>query len=440
MYILSVDFGTSSVKSAVLDGSLNIVSRAKSNYELSFGEGDKVELDPEKVFESFVKCVRQLEPYLPKVELLVFDAFSPSVVFMDEDGKALYPLITHLDRRSWREARRILAVLGQDEFLNRTGVLPFPGGVSVTSILWMKEHYPYVYKLSYKIGHFDTFFYRRLTGVWITDMVNASQTGLFETIKLSGWSEDICRELSIDVSKLPDIAEAGLVLGKLRREIACVSDLRTGIPVAVGSNDAAVAHIGAGNDKPGMILNISGSSEILTILTDRPVPHPKYYLRAAVTPGLWQIFAISAGGFAVEWFRKELCKEMDEEKFYCEYLSNVIQRFSETPLSVKFSPYIAGDRHSLKKRKGGFNGLGLNTTREEMLMAVLVGIHGPLLRTISLGKKVTNLHGIIKLTGGMANEAYIHLKQALFKGYRIEVISDCSLKGAAKLGLSPAWL
>lgn len=434
MYIIALDFGTSSLKGAILNEHCDVVVSSKVEYELILKEGNKVELDPDTLFKAFLHCVREFEEFLPQVELIAFDTLSPSVVFMDRNGEALYPVITHLDRRSRNQTKQILNRMG-DEFHKITGVLPFPGGVSITTILWMKENMPEVYSASHKIGHFNTYFYKKLTGEWVTDPVNASQMGLFETVGGQKWAKDICATFGIDISKLPEIVPAGTIVGKLCKEIADLTNLREGIPVAVGSNDAATAQVGAGNFSSGDVLNISGSSEILSILTDKPVIHKKYYLRNAVTPGLWQIFAISTGGFAVDWFRRELCREMSKEEFYNEYITEVIENNLARRPRVRFLPYLAEDRHSLERKTGRFSGLTLATTREEMLMAVLVGMHEPVLRAFNLASQFLKLNNTIKLTGGLTSEIYIRLKEMLFKGYDFEVVQDCTLKGSTKLAL-----
>ncbi|RKL62589.1 sugar kinase [Thermoanaerobacteraceae bacterium SP2] len=433
MYILSVDFGTSSVKSAILDEKFNIVASSKVEYNFNIKDSDKIELDPDVVFEAFVQCIHKFQNYSSKVELIAFDIFSPSVLFMDENGKALYPIITHLDRRSRRQTEQILDVMGEDEFQKITGVLPFTGGVSVTTILWMKENMPDIYNNSYKIGHFNTYFYKKLTGIWAIDPVNASQMGLFETVKSQNWSKDICNTFDININKLPDIMYAGTIAGNLCKEVANLTGLREGIPVALGSNDAATAHIGADNFNPGDVLDISGSNEILTILTDKPIMNKKYYLRNAVTPGLWQIFAISTGGFAVDWFRQEFCKDMDKDEFYNKYIVEIVQNIKKT--TVEFLPYLAGDRHSLEKKRGGFTGLTLDTKREDMLMSILIGMHNPIIETFDLASKFLNLNKTIKLTGGLTGGAYIQLKKMLFKGYNFKIVQDCPLIGNAKLAL-----
>lgn len=396
-------------------------------------------MDPGQVFGAFIRCTEELREYIPEVEVITFDNFSPSVMFMDEGGEPLYPIITHLDRRSLKQSREIVEIMGEEKFQKITGVLPFAGGVSITSILWVKENIPEIFHKAHKIGHFNTFFYKKLTDAWAIDPVNASMMGLYKTIEDSGWSEDICETFGIPMEKLPQVVPAGSVLGKLKKEIAALTGLKEGIPVVLGSNDAATAQVGAGNVNAGDVLNISGSSEILTIITDKPVLNKKYYIRKAVTEGKWQIFAITTGGFAIEWFRSEFYKEMDKDEFYNDYLPNLIRNYSQKrneETEVTFLPYLTGDRHSLEKKRGGFLGLTLNTTREDMLMSILWGVHQPLVEVFNLAGEFLKLNRTIKVTGGLGKGDFIlELKKNIFYGYDFKIIHNCPIIGSAKLAL-----
>ncbi len=81
----------------------------------------------------------------------------------------------------------------------------------------------------------------------------------------------------------------------------------------------------AGGDVEGEILNISGSSELLTITLKRPSPSRKYNLRTHVVKDRWVVFVITVSGIALEWFRAQFCREMAKKAFYGEYLPGVLQ-------------------------------------------------------------------------------------------------------------------
>lgn len=434
MYILSVDFGTSSLKMAVLDENANILETASVEYQYRVFNQDWVELDPDEIFGAMVEGAKRLSGYLDKVGIIGYDTFSPSMVFMDQNGEALHPLIAHLDRRSKKQTALILDVMGKDAFQSITGVQPFTGGVSITTVLWMMENMPEVFEKTYKFGHLVTYIHHKLTGVWATDPVNASMMGLYETTKWGSWSDEILNTFKIPRDKLPDIHNVGTILGTLTKKAADLLGLKEGIPVTLGSNDAGIAHVGCGNTKEGDILDISGSSEILTILSEKPVVSDYYYLRNAVYPGKWQVFAITTGGFAIDWFRKEFYREMDAKEFFNTEVPDVIRNYVGKTSAV-FLPYLAGDRHSLTPKKGAFEGLTLDTTRKDMLASIFLGMHEPILKTIELSGAFMKHNKTIQLTGGMISEQFIDLKKKLFTGFDFTVKENCPIIGNGILAL-----
>ena len=434
MVILSADLGTSSVKLSVLDENLHILDSAKVEYQIRVKNGDWVELDADVVLEAMMEGIRKLSKYAEQIELIGFDTFSPSMTFMDEEGNALYPILTHLDRRSKEQTKEILQVMGKDRFQAITCIQPFTGGASITSAMWVKKNVPEVFAKAKRLGHLNTFIYKNLTGVWTTDPTNASMMGMYETLKWSSWSSEICFAFGIPMGMLPDIRLAGTISGYLTKQMADRCGLKAGIPVAVGSNDAATAQIGAGNTMAGDILDISGSSEMVSIISEKPYIDDRYYLRTACTQGKWQIFAITTGGFAIDWFKQEFYREMDHDTYFNKEIPEVIEKYVDH-CEVGFLPYINGDRQSLIPKRGGFTGLTLEATRKDFLAAILLGIHQPILDTVQICEGYMELNKTIKLTGGLLSPEFIDLKRKLFKGYDFEIRLDCPILGNAILAL-----
>ena len=195
----------------------------------------------------------------------------------------------------------------------------------------------------------------------------------------------------------------------------------------MGTNDVAAAHAGAGNEKSGQILNTAGSSDMISILTDKPVVNPCYYVRNAGRLGIWQIYATTCGGFAIDWFHKEFCSEMSKEYFYDEFLPNSIEQIDDNPLS--FDPYLAEDRQSMEKKKASWHGLSLSSTREQMMAALLYSMQKVLSDTVDEAGRQITMEKIIKTTGGLLSDPMLHLKEDIFDGYRFEVLDDCTIRG-----------
>lgn len=434
MLFLSVDFGTSAVKMSVVDENNKTLQWTKEDYPYILLPGEKVELDPGVLMAAFVKAAGRLDGDLRRrVDLFCYDTFSPSLVFLDEKGEPVYPnIITHLDRRSRGQSAYIVRTFGRDNYMNISGIYPFAGGVSAMTLLWFKQKQPEILDTAARIGHLTTYIHKKLTGTWAVDLVNASMMGLYETTTQGGWSDVLLREFGLRRETLSEIVYPGKILGSLLPEIASSLGLRSGIPVAMGTNDVACAQMGAGNTKAGCIMNTAGSSEMVSILTDRPVVNPEYYLRNAALPGLWQIYATTAGGFAVDWFHNQFCKEMTKKEFFKEYMPKCIEA-DKGEVEVVFQPYLTGDRQSLRKKRGAWTGLTLAATRDQMLVALLKSMQGVLYKTIRQAEKVLPLERVIKVAGGLATPDYMQIKKLEMPDFTFEVVEDCPILGNVAL-------
>jgi sugar (pentulose or hexulose) kinase len=354
---------------------------------------------------------------------------------MDGQGNPLYPILTHLDRRSKEQSAEILRTMGKDRFQAVTGIQPFTGGVSITSALWVRENEGEIFSRAQRMGHLNTYIYRKLTGLWACDPVNASQMGLYETVSGGGWSEEITELFGIPRRILPEILPAGAAGGRLSPEAARICGLKPGIPVALGTNDAASAQVGAGNTRAGAVLNISGSSEMISVLSAVPKIDDRYYLRCSATAGLWQIYATTAGGFALDWFRKEFYRDLGDKDFFEKELPRIAEDFASRPGGVEFLPYLSGDRQSITPKKGAFTGLTLETRRENILAALLWGMHEPIRQVLGICEEFMPLEKTIKLTGGMIDRSIIKIKKQIFPAYQFEAKSECMILGSALLAL-----
>ncbi len=437
LYFLSIDFGTSAVKLSAVDENGTVKAWAKEPYPYILLPGEKSEIAPSELTGALFRAAGKLWQHdsslSGKIGMICYDTFSPSPVFMDKDGNLTYPnIITHMDRRSRAESEDVEKIIGKDAYMNISGIYPFPGGCSAMTFLWFLKNQPEVYEKTERVGHLTTYIHHFFTGEWMVDLVNASMMGLYETTTQGGWSKELLSAFGLSPSLFGDIHNPGTVLGSLLPEIAAKLGVKAGIPVTVGTNDVAVAHMGAGNSRSGEMMDTAGSSEMISILTDTPAVNPHYYLRNAVLPGLWQIYSTTAGGFAVDWFYKEFCREMTEEEFYGRYILEAVEKNLQNR-DISFAPYLTGDRQSLQKKTASFEGLTLASTRDQMLAALLRAMQGVLRTTIEEAKEVIPLSGDIKISGGMVTAPYLKLKALEIPGFSFTVVDDCPILGNVAL-------
>ena len=217
------------------------------------------------------------------------------------------------------------------------------------------------------------------------------------------------------------------------KEIADKIGVKAGIPVAVGTNDVAAAQMGAGNKTAGGVMNTTGSSEMVSILVDTPKVNPGYYLRNAALPGLWQIYVTTCGGFGVDWFYDQFCKDMTKDEFFAFEAEAIREYVKNGDAGVTFTPFLTGDRQSLEKKTASWNGLTLGATRGQMIAALLASIQGVMYDAMQEAAKVTKLQEPVKISGGMATEAYMEMKKQAYQGMSFEVVDDCPILGNVEL-------
>jgi sugar (pentulose or hexulose) kinase len=375
MKMLGIDVGSSSVKAAVLvEGKVRgEVVRAEFK---TWHEGVRVEVDAEGVLRAIKKAIGQVGTRAKQAEVVGLSVMSPSWVAMDKSGRALTPVITHQDRRSVVEAKEIEAKVGKERFLQVAGNRPVPGGISVTSWEWYREHEPALLKRADLVGHLNTLIHRQMTGARVVDPANASFMGVYQTVTQGGWSDELCEAVGLRKELLPDVMEADRVAGHVSREGARSFGLPEGTPVLTGIVDTSSAMLLSGADE-GQFTNNCGSTDVLGLCVSRGLPHERLLTRALGVGKKWMsVSTIAAAGTALDWARSQLFADFSMEQFW--KLVKKMAREGKSPrkreemmAGVCFDPYLAGERTSVEQRKAAFTGLTLSTTREHMLAAVI---------------------------------------------------------------------
>ena len=134
--ILAIDVGTQSLRACIIDTELSVIGRQQISYSPQIKSKDRVEIDAEVLWDALIQACRHLKQK-HTVQAISLSTLCPSLVPMNNQGDPLHPMILHLDRRSYHQAKWALGKVGEDKFLHIAGNLPVPGGISVTSILWL---------------------------------------------------------------------------------------------------------------------------------------------------------------------------------------------------------------------------------------------------------------------------------------------------------------
>ena len=394
--------------------------------------GSAVDVDPAGLLKAVCEAVARLAPKPSEVEAIQFAVMAPAWVAMDRDGRALTPIVTHQDRRSLEEAREIEAAIGAARHLKITGNRPFPGGISSTTLAWFRKNEPARIKAADLIGHLNTFLHRNLTGARVIDPSNASFTGLYETMTLAGWSDELCDFHKIRPDQLPDVLEADRIAGSLTPAAARKFGLPAGTPVMAGVMDGSAGMLRAGA-VPGRLFNVCGSTDVLALCTDRPGPSKDMLTRALGTGRRWlHVSTLAAAASSIYWTRDQFFQGMPIGEFQA-LVHTLARKGPAAAGGVTFAPYMAGERTNIDQRTGGFSGITLATTRENLLAAIIEGLIAASAARLSVLEKTgTPLLPDVMVSGGADRLDKIFHRDWPGR-WRFRPVTDATMRGLAML-------
>ncbi len=437
--ILAVDIGTTGMKMGVfrLSGdTLNLVRQFSREYEVNiYNDGLFGDIEQEKWKIAFAAGCKDMGDLISDVDVVSLSGTTPGLTAMDKSGRALYPAILMLDQRSRKQARFIIETVGTERLLKTTANMPVAGGCSLASILWIKDNCPEIFDSTYKFGHSNTYFAHWLTGSFAIDPSSASLTALYNTTDNDfTWNEDIASIFGISPGQLPQIIPAYESAGRINKSLARKLGFKKEPVVLIGGNDAVLAAYSVGINEPGDVINVNGTCEITLVCLDKCLMSANYNIRAHVLKDRWlTLHVMNAGGKALDWYKSLFCSELSAEEFYNSFLPQAIKNRLDCETGVTYIPYLMGSRYSLEPLKAQLSGLTQQTTREEILAAIVRGLcEYQKAHLEEIGKKLP-LKNVIHVTGGATSPALMQAKSKWMRDCEYIHNEQSSMKGAAML-------
>ena len=373
MYYIGVDLGTSAVKILLVDSNGSILNTVSKEYPLILPQPGWSEQDPAEWWNACVTGIHELltgfDPAM--VAGIGCGGQMHGLVALDSSDEVIRNAILWNDGRTAEETAWLNERIGRDKLSELTANIAF-AGFTAPKILWMKKNEPENFRRISKIMLPKDYINYKLTGVHSCDYSDASGMLLMD-VEHKCWSEEMLSMCGIDQSVMPELYESYEVTGTVLPEVAEILGLPEGVKVVAGAGDNAAAAVGTGTVADGAC-NISlGTSGTIFISSDKFAVDPNNALHAfAHANGRYHLMGCMLSAASCnKWLCDEILKTGD---YAAEQEGITDDRLGRN--NVFFLPYLMGERSPVNDTdaRGTFTGLSMDTTRQDIVQAVLEGV------------------------------------------------------------------
>jgi xylulokinase len=362
------------------------------------------------------------------------------VVLLDDDAEVLRPCIIWADQRSEPECRWVTERVGAARLIDLVSNPALPG-FSLPKLLWIREHEPEIFARARTMFLPKDYLRYRLTGQSGMEISDAAGTCLLN-VRDGTWSTELLGLLDLDQALLPPVIPADTIAGRITDEVAALTGLPAGTPLAGGGADNACGAVGNGVVRPGLALVSIGTSGVVLAHAesqhvDRSGPVPRVHTFNHAVPHAWYLMGVTqSAGLSLRWVRDNIgLPEMAIERWAgvdaYETLAAEALLAPAGSDGLLFLPYLQGERtpHLDAYARGGWIGLSASHTRHHLVRSVLEGVAFSLKDCLSIILQQGIPIEQIRATGGGAKSPI--WRQVIADILGVELVTTSNTEGPA---------
>ncbi len=449
--LISLDIGNTNLKAVAFTPKGMIVADARlSAREVQTAEvrvGDLYFdslIDPARLLTAIQVLIRDL---LAKIRLagnhsnilaIAVTGMGGPMVALDSESNPVYPVIG-----LWPIEVHETVLADQDRhFYEVTGY--HPHNSPFATVTWLAEHDRTRFSRITQILPIVSYVTYALSGTAVCDPSSASGTGIWDQ-GCGRWATQIIHITPISPECFPHVEPAGTLIGPIRTRLAADTGLPAHTLVAVGGHDYLCAAGALGVTKPGTMLNMLGTYEILaTPHRSAPVVSPSdvdLIDDTHVYPGTRALMFQVIGGGHLEWLRRMLTGGLDEAASIRQWekiLDSSTHLQDTDMVNLVFAPFLFGRFFPERcvHPHGALLGLSERHGPEHLARAMIdalsyVSMEAIKTLTAANGEKITKT---VVTGGGTKNQLWVQRKaDFLQESLLIPNVTDTSALGAAVL-------
>ena len=401
---IGIDLGTSAMKLLLMDAQGQIKNVVSKEYPLEFPQPGWSQQAPEDWKKALFEGVPELLKGFDGGAVAGIGAGGQmhGLVVLDENDNVIRPAILWNDGRTAKQVDYLNNDIGKDKLSALTANIAF-AGFTAPKILWMKENEPENFSKIAKIMLPKDYINYILTGVHSCDYSDASGMLLLDVANKC-WSREMLALCGIEEVQMPGLYESFQCIGTVKPEIAAKLGIPAETKVVAGAGDNAAAAVGTGVVGQGGC-NISlGTSGTVFISSETFGVDDTNGLHAfAHADGGWHLMGCMLSAASCnKWLMEDILKTSD---YAAEQAAIPEELLGEN--HVFFLPYLMGERSPINdtNARGTFIGMTMDTTRAELVLAVLEGVAFAIRDSVEVARSLGIRIDRSRICGGGAKSA-----------------------------------
>ncbi len=427
-FIMSIDQGTTSTRTCIINQAGSRVADAQKAFPQIFPEPGWVEHDPQQIWQTTVET---MEMALKNAGISGQDIAAigitnqrETVMIWDKhSGRPIHNAIVWQCRRTSQMCQKLKQQKKDKVILKKTGLILDPY-FSATKIQWMLTNVKDAKKNALAgnllAGTVDTFLLWNLTKGQShkTDVSNASRTMLMN-IHSGDWDSELLKIFQVPRQMLPEICESNAHFGVTKG----LNFLPDGVPIHGIAGDQQAALFGQACFQVGEAKCTFGTGSFLLLNTGKKAVRSKAKILTTIAwklKGQETVYALEGGAFvcgaAVQWLRDGL--GLIEKSSDIEKLAMTVPDTG----GVEFVPALTGlgAPHWRPEARGLMIGMTRGTTKAHIARATLEAMalqNVDILQAMQkdLGKKLK----AVKVDGGASANNLLMQLQADYSGVTV---------------------
>ena len=398
---IGIDLGTSAMKLLLMDGQGQIKNVVSREYPLEFPQPGWSQQRAEDWEKALYEGVPELLKGFDGAEVAGIGAGGQmhGLVVLDKDDNVIRPAILWNDGRTAKQVDYLNGVIGKEKLSALTANIAF-AGFTAPKILWMKENEPENFARIAKIMLPKDYINYILTGVHSCDYSDASGMLLLD-VEHKCWSKEMLEICGISEAQMPGLYESFDCIGTVKPEIAEKLGISADVKVVAGAGDNAAAAVGTGVvGEGGCNISLGTSGTVFISSKEFPTLDNNAIHNFAHADGGWHLMGCMLSAASCnKWLLEDILGTSDHG---AEQAAIKEEKLGEN--HVFFLPYLMGERSPINdtNARGTFIGMTMDTTRADMVQAVLEGVAFAIRDSVEVARSLGITINTSKICGGGA--------------------------------------